>query len=102
MATSADEVAAAEAVPTSDAAEETEKSTIIKRRTAKHDTESRPAEVSVVLDGYDPELTEMQTCLDDKSIRVAHESSRRQKAQQELSAALDEFIATARKRTKSA
>lgn len=65
---------------------------MLKRRTAKHDTDSKPAEEPVKLDGYDPELTEMQTCIDDKSARVAHESSRRKEAQEELSKALDDFL----------
>jgi len=66
--------------------------TILKRRTAKHDTDSKPSEEAVKLDGYDPVLTEMQTCIDDKSARVAHESSRRKEAQEELTKTLDEFL----------
>ena len=84
------------APPTCEEPEEA-KSTVLKRRTAKHDTDSKPSEEPVTLDGYDPELTEMQTCIDDKSARVAHESSRRQQAQEEFSSALDNFLDTAKK-----
>ena len=68
------------------------KTTVLKRRTAKHDTDSRPSEEAVKLDGYDPELTAMQTCIDDKSARVAHESARRKEAQEDLTKTLDEFL----------
>jgi hypothetical protein len=66
--------------------------TVLKRRTAKVGTDSRPAEELVKLDGYDPELTEMQSCIDDKTARAAHESSRRKEAQDKLSVALDDFM----------
>lgn len=73
----------------------------MKRRTAKHDTDSRPAEEAVKLDGYDPELTEMQTCVDDKTVRVAHESDRRKQAQDDFSTALDAFLVVAKKSQKT-
>jgi hypothetical protein len=82
---------AAEAQPICDSS-----TTLLKRRTAKHDTNSRPCEEVVKLDGYDPELTEMQSCVDDKVARVAHESSRNKEAQAELSDVLDDFLRRAK------
>ena len=74
------------------------RTTVLKRQTSKHDTASNPSEEPVQLAGYDPELSDMQTCIDDKSARVAHESSRRKEAQEELTKTLDAFL----QQTKSA